>query len=505
MDAVTRRGQSADRLGRSPNNIIVPPMAFKEPARPPLEPSLPMTQERVPRTKSSPVINYHSKGPSVVSADSTAEDIQSDVSSGVVSNAQSAVFVKVPPQPGPAPLAPLPSLPEGLDNFASATPRASQSTRRLASPKSSPSKVLSQKSPARSQYKLYPSVDSSRPKRSGSPVRMNATTEPKQMMTPPSPPLRSKRRGFSFPQSMNVGTPDELEQWRKERAENTRQRKLRDLAHTRSHKVTSAEIEPITRDTVNGEMHDDGVAALPSPMNSSSSAIFPFKHRPQVSQVSNLSASTTLQNRDSSTLLQKLSPIIVVAEQEPTSRVQRAPSSNPHFRKDNANKQTRGPSINGFYPMPPRLVSPTLQGLEDESKVRPLSSHSLPVPRPVASRVPTPHLSPPLRGSSYRSLHLSSMHEMSGLKARLSAMERKNAMLERAFLAVLDTSAAFGGSLGRNGMEGAGGDTASSLAGRNGDRFSGTSDTESLNVGLENLMALHGRDISARWSTSSDP
>lgn len=509
LAAVTCQGQPTNPPGRIPSNIILPPDAFKELTRPSLAPPLPMNQEQVPGTKTSPVTNYHSKAPSVVSAESTAEDIHSDASSGVVSNAQSAVFVKVPPQPGPAPLTPLPSLPEGLDIFAPATPMASQSSHRLASPESSPPKVPPQKSPARSQYKLYPSVDSSPPKRPGSPMKKNAGTEPEQVMSQPSPPLRSKRRGIAFPRSdhlptsMSVGTLDELEQWKKGRTESTRQKKFRDLARMRPHKATIGEIEPAVRNTMVERRFHEGAAELLSPRDSYSFALFPLKHRPQPSEVSDLTASTTLQHRDGSTLAQKLSPVIVVAEQEPIAPVHPPRSQRSQFSRNSIDEHPRGFKTNGFYPAPPHIASPTLQGPEDESKTRPVSSHSLPVPRRVASRVPTPHLSPVVREPSRHSSHHSSMHETNGLEARLSAMERKNTMLERAFLAVLHTSAAFGGSLGLNGTEGTNGDSSSGLSG--GDHSSGTSGTESLYAGLENLLALHSGSTTARWSTSSGP
>ncbi|CAF9919474.1 hypothetical protein IMSHALPRED_004632 [Imshaugia aleurites] len=502
LHAVTDEGQPANPLGRSLNTIILSPVASKEPAQPPLAPPLLVTQEQLPGTKTSPVINYHSKAPSVVSAESTAEDIQSDASSGVVSNAQSAVFVKVPPQPGPAPLTPLPSLPEGLDHNAPATPRASQSSQRLASPENSPPKVPPPKSPARS-YRLWPSVDSSPPKRAGSPIRMNAAHDPEQTTSQPSSPLRSKRRGISFPRSdhlpasMSNGTLDEVEQRKRERAENTREKKLRDLARMRSHKATIEEVEPVTRNVVNGEQYHEGVVELPSPTEPSHSAPFARDHRPQPSQVSNLSATTTLQYRDSSTLSQKLSPIIVVAEQEPISSVQRAPSQKSQCSRSSTDGHPRAFRTSGFYPVPPHLASPTLQGPEAESKVRPLSSHSLPVPRRA------PHLSPLLRGPSHRSTHQPSTHEMSVLEERLCAMERKNVMLERAFLAVLNTSAAFGGSLGLNGMRGTNGDSSVDLSNGDNDRSSATSGTESLYAGLESLLALHSGSSNARWSTSS--
>ena len=506
-DASAGGGQPANQLGRSPNSTILPPMALKRPARTAIEPALPITQEQVPGTLTSPVIYYHSKASSVVSAESTPEDIMSDASSGVVSNAQSAVFIKLPPQPGPAPLTPLPSLPEGIDSFVPATPRASQSSRRLASLESSPSKVPPQKSPARSHYRLYPSADSSPPKRPGSLMKMNAPIESEQVKTRPSPSLRSKRSDSSLPSSdclptsMSVGTLDELNQWNKERAENTRQRKLRDLAR---HKATLAELEPATRNAADGEMYNEDVAAMPMLMDSYNAAFSQFNQGPQGSRVSNLSASTTSRQCDNSTLAQKLSPIIVVAEQKPTLPVQRAPSPNAHFSKDSIDEQARCLKMNGFYSVPPHLAASTPQRPE-ESKARPVSSQSLPVPCPVASWVPTPHLSPLLRGPSSRSLHCSSIHEVSGIEARLSAMERKNTLLERAFLAVLDTSAAFGGSPGWNGTEGACGDTSSGWSGRDGDRFGKASETESLYVALKNLMAMRSASAGARSSTSSGP
>ena len=487
LDAATCLGQSRHPPGRGLDRIIAAPVAA---ARPSLAPPLPISQEQASGTRTSPAINYHSKAPSVVSAESNAEDIQSDASSGVVSDAQSAVFVKVPPLPGPAPLTPLPSLPEGLDILIPATPRASQSSRRVASPESSPSKVPPQRSPARSQYKLYPTT-----KIPGSPVRI-AGTELEQGMARPSLPLRSKRRGFSFPRSdclptsMSVGALDEFEQWKKEGADITGQKTVRDLARMRSHKAMIAEVEPATRNAGDEEMDHNAAAELPSPLDTYSAAFFPLERRPQASRIGNLNAS------------QKLSPIIVIAEQAPTLPLQRVPSQKSQLKRNNTDEYTRIFNTKGFSPL---LAFPTLRGPEDGSKARPVLSQSLPVPRPIASRVSTSHLTHLVRAPSSCSKYHSSIHEMSSLEARLSAVERKNAMLERAFLAVLDTSAAFGGSPGRNEREGTSGNTSSGVSDRDGYHSGGSSGTESLYVGLENFMALHSGSADARWSTSNGP
>ncbi|KAM0804140.1 hypothetical protein BDR22DRAFT_818302 [Usnea florida] len=484
--AATFEGQEANPIGWGSDSVIIPSITSKEPAIPSLAQPSPLHQNQVLGTKISPSINRQSKAPSIVSAESAAEDVQSDTSSGVVANAQSAIFVKVPPQPGPAPLTPLPSLPEGLDSFVPATPRARQSSQKTASPESSPPKIPPQKSPARSQYKLYPSTDNSPSKRPGSPIRMNAATEPKQIVFRQSTPLRSKRRGISFPRShhlptsMSVGTLDELEQWNSERAENNKQQKLRDLACMRSRKAIAEEVETKTRNAVDGKDYHEDDVELPSPRYYCNSARFPLGRRSQPSQLNDWNA-TRMQH--------KLSPIIVIAEQEPISPVQRAPSHKSQLSRN---------SLDG-HPLCFKPTSPAPQRQEGESKVRPVSSHSMPVPRPVTSRVPSPHVSPLLGGSSRCPLHYCSMHELSGLEARLSAMERKNAMLERAFLAVLDTTAAFGGNLRPQGVESANGHSCKELFGKNVNRFRRTRGTESLYAGLENLLA------SARWSTSSGP
>ena len=504
----TCRGQVANRLGRCSNGSILPPMVLRDRTGPPLEPPLPTTQEQVPGTKTSSAINCHSKAPSIVSAESIVEDIQSDASSGVVFNAQSAVFVKVPPQPGPAPLTPLPSLPEGLDNFAQLRPKAIPSNPSPASPESSPPKVPPQKSPARSQYRLYPSVDSSPPKRSNSPIRMNPTTED---VTRLSPPLNLKKRDCSFTRSdylhtsMSDSKMDEPEQWNKKSVDKDRQTKQRDLDPMRPQRKMIAEVEPVAQDRVDGKMYNDGAAGLPYPMDSYSSKTFPVKHRSQASQVSDLSASKTIQYRDSSTLSQKLSPIIVIAEQEPTAHQRRGPSLGSHLGRDNIDEQTQDSKIKRFYPVLPHPTCPTLQKPKGKSKVRPVSSHSLPVSHALASQATTGHLAPPLRESAGHSFHDSPMHETSVLEARLSAMERKNSMLERAFLAVLNTSAAFDDGLGQKGMQDTCEDTSSGLYGRYGQRFGGTRGPDNLYVGLDNLMPLHNGSAGPRLSTSSGP
>lgn len=78
--------------------------------------------------------------------------------------------------------------------------------------------------------------------------------------------------------------------------------------------------------------------------------------------------------------------------------------------------------------------------------------------------------------------------QVSELEARLSAVEKKNVMLERAFLAVINTSAAFGGFDGGGeayGTFGAGDILRNGKGGNGGGRSSGESAVESVYAGLE--------------------
>ena len=458
LNTATRGGQS--RLGRNSDCIILPTMAFKGPTTSPLVSPLPIAEEHILGTT---VIHCQSKEASTVSTGSNAEDNQSDASSGVVSNAQSAVFVKIPPQPGPAPPMPLPSLPEGLDNFAPATPKASPSSRNSASPGSWRTKLSPQNSPARYQYRLYPPMNGSPSKMLSSPSGVDADINSTQVTMQPSSPLRWNRGGSSFPRSeilpasMSVGRIGELERRKKEKAGNTRRETPLDLARMSSHQAIIAKRESLLRNGVNRESYRE---EMPNSIDSHNTALYPIERAPETSHTSSVGVATTLPYRNSSAFSPKLSPIIVVAEQEPTSPVQQAPSQKSLFSKKKAPGQPQGLKANGFHPVPFHLASPILQQSVYENGARPISSHSLPNPHLVA------RLSSLLKRPSDRSSHHSSIHENDRIEARLSAMERKNALLERAFLAVLETSATLAGGLEEDGREDVGGNTLAGMSGR---------------------------------------
>lgn len=86
-------------------------------------------------------------------------------------------------------------------------------------------------------------------------------------------------------------------------------------------------------------------------------------------------------------------------------------------------------------------------------------------------------------------------------------------MLERAFLAVINTSAAYGsfeGGAVMNGVDDNGhmsnhSGSWSGIEGNGGERSSGGSVAGSLYAGLEHLLAVHAGEAGKRLSTSSSP
>lgn len=478
--------------------------------------------------------DVQSKPLSLISAESTAEDVHSDTSSAIISNAQRAITTHVqgsagyyggclerPPIPGPAPDRALPSLPEDHGSNAPATPRRCGSSQQPARTDRSPARIVPPlRSPWKAKYNLYPAIDSSPTKRPASPVRLNTATEGEQLVSLLSSPSSLKRHAIAFgsadqlPASMSVGALDQLK-----RLEDTKAMKRRDLARMGSRKGAVTKTETSTAKSRRESGFHEGIIDLPTwPLqDTDDSACFSARHnRAQASQVSNLSASTTLQQRESRKYSpQELSPIIVIAEQKPVSPITGQPSNSSDLNRNSGRRIDEGPRIrktNGFNHISPQPVS--LQEQDIEGRLRPLSAHSIPAPRPVASRVPTPYSSPLLREPSQRSSHTpdSSMllPETSDLEARLSAMEKKNVMLETAFWAVINTPVVCGGGCGLGGLEcrreGDDGNRSSGLSSKEEERSSGASETGSLYAGLENLLALHSAAAGGeRWCSIIGP
>ena len=527
--------------------------------------------------KPSSTTDSPQKDPSMLSAGSNPEDIYSESSSVVVSNAQSAIPIRsggasdthtcTPPQPGPAPTRALPSLPEGQPPL---TPQQLSEC-----DQSSPERLLPIKAPPKSpaRYRYTPMDANGPPRKPEESPPKSVNTEAKETksssVVAPTKPAREQSQSEAvekaqhLPKSVNVGN---IENRQQQRVGSIKVIKARDMARIKTQEAAVERSEPDTLAGANTEVNNgcenrevrhEGLVLLPSPTDlednrSAPLSCFAENHDPQLS---GLSASTTLLHRNSSTLShpysQNLSPVIVVAEQEPSySRV-----SVPHSHsqeQQSTTKNQRCPltfkSSNSLRPFPfpatskplaPSLHFPSNDERDMGIESRPSSADSMPQPTttsvsnnndPIQARAPAP-FSPSLTRAqslarrSSRSQHSSmdthhvDAHTNSGkerglhlseLEARIEAVERKNLLLERAFLAVVDGMA---GLEGRRGDRLSGLSVASGMSAVEGRRVSAASGNESavgsLYAGLENLLAVHAGEFGAgdrvRLSTASVP
>ena len=517
------------------------------------------------------------KNLSMTSTELNQEDIHSDTSSDVVSNAQSATPIRnggvsnnqtsTPPQPGPAPTRALPSLPEGQ---APLTPQLLSESDQPSPERLLPAKVPP-KSPARYRYTpmdingppgkpevFSPKVSTTASKESN-PLSVAASTEP----------AREQSQSLAFekaqplPRSMSVG---DMERQQQQRVESLKIIKARDMARMKSQEAAVEESGP---DTIAGasievgnggetrEVRHEGLVLLPSPtdLDDSTSAPFPCFAEHYDTQLSRLSASTTLLHRNSSTLSrphsQNLSPIIVVAEQEPgcpRASIQCSHSQKRHSTTEHQRYPLTSKSTNSLRPFPfpatskpltPSLHFPSNDERDLEIESRPSSAHSMPQPtttsiynntNPVRTRAPTPfsaslmHTQSLAKRSSQSQRSSMVMHNvdahmdsgmdrdlhLSELEARIEAVEKKNLLLERALLAAIDGAAGLE-SRGVDGLSGLG--TNWRMSAGKGRRASAASGNEmgagSLYAGLENLLAVHAGEFGAgdrlRLSTASVP
>lgn len=565
--------------GQSPNCEATAPRIRKPvptytimPLQGPPSTPIPLSPEPEEFLKPSSTTDSPPKNLSMTFTELNQEDIHSDTSSVVVSNAQSAILIRsggasntqtrTPPQPGPAPTRALPSLPEGQ---APLTPQLLSESDQP-SPERLPPVKVPPKSPAR--YRYTP-MDVNGPPRKPevSPPKV-ATTAAKETDSPsvaaPTETAREQSQSVAFeqaqhfPRSMSVG---DVERRQQQQIESIKVIKARDMARTKTQEAAVEESEP---DTIAGanievgnggetrEVRHESLVLLPSPtdLDDSTSASFPCFTEHYDSQLSRLSASTTLLHRNSSTLSrphsQNLSPIIVVAEQEPgcpRASIQRSRSQKRHSTTENQRYPLTFKSTNSLRPFPfpatsqplaPSLHFPSKDERELEIESRPSSAHSMPQPtttsihnntNPVRSRAPTPfsvslmHTQSLAKRSSQSQRSSLGMHNvdahmdagtdrglhLSELEARIEAVERKNLLLERALLAAIDGAA---------GLEERRVDRLSwGLSAGDGRRASAASGNEigagSLYAGLENLLAVHAGEFGAgdrvRLSTASVP
>ena len=543
-------------------------------------PSTPILSSPESKTflKPSSTIDSPQKDPSMLSAGSNPEDIYSESSSIVVSNAQSAILIRsggasdthtcTPPQPGPAPTRALPSLPEGQPPL---TPQQLSE-----SDQPSPERLLPIKAPPKSPARYrYTPMDANGPPRKpedSPPKTVNTEAEGKTSpsIVAPTKPATEQSQSEAvekvqpLPKSVIVG---DIENRQQQRVRSIKVIDARDMARMKTQEAAVERSEPDTlaganmpevgNGCKNREVRHEGLVLLPSPtdLEGNRSATLSCFAEHHDSQLSGLSASTALLHRNNSTLShpysQNLSPVIVVAEQEPSYSRVSVPHSHSQKGQSTAENQPcplTFKSSNSLRPFPfpatskplaPSLHVPSNDERDKGMESRPSSADSMPqhmntsisnnndptqahAPSPFSpsltraqslarrssrsqhSSIDTHHVDPNMNAGKERGLHFSE------LEARIEAVERKNLLLERAFLAAVD---------GMTGLEGRRGDRlsglsmASGMSAVEGRRVSAASGNESaagsLYAGLEHLLAVHAGEFGAgdrvRLSTASVP
>lgn len=393
-------------------------------------------------TAVSPMLGGHSKTPSMRSGnESTVEDVQSDAESAIVLEAQSAEFIRAhgaagfyngsvkPPKPGPAPTRALPSLPEGHDGSITVQRGSIDSAKGRISLESGPGsspKRIPPKSPAR-RYGYLPSsivansVPSTSPRKSldsgtkHEPCQTSSTEQPKSS----SPLLPANDL---LPEAVSHPT---LEQRQYRRTSSTKALKMRDLEHIKARRAaTSPAVLP---DMKPMEQREGPGETLYLPNTRYSGKPSSAGHCPQGSHFSDVSAEISQPNEKAEPA-NDFSPIIVVAEQEPTLASERTLHDSQQVNcGSNPSLPSQPPSQPPNSPAPPPFTLPL---------------HFPVPPLPTLERPTEPSLEPLFDPLTHR-ISMSHADLEARLEARISALEKKNVLLEKAFLAVLNTSATF--------------------------------------------------------------
>lgn len=471
--------------GRASLSVNVNSIPLKSQVR--LQTSPPKTPRRSRQQSSldmamSPTLGGHSKTPSMFSGnESTVDDIQSDAESAIVLEAQSAEFVRAhgtagfyngfvkPPKPGPAPTRALPSLPEGRDG--STVQRGSTDLAEgrisLDSGSGSSPKKIPPKSPARRYGYLPSSIVASRvpftsPRKSlDSGIKHEPSQTPAAEQRKSSSPLLPPND--PLPEAVSPAT---LEQRQYRRTSSTKALKMRDLERIRASQATTGATVLPDVNSINQQVEPAETPYLPSTKYSGKP--FPAGHRSQGSQFSDMSAEISKPNeKDKPT--NEISPIIIIAEQEPIL--------------------ASGPNLHDSHQATSGSIAPLPLQPPDSPAVPPLTLPlHFPVPPLPSLEHPTePSLEPLFDPLTHR-ISMSHADLEARLEARISALEKKNVLLEKAFLAVLNTSATFN-------VQTPPGDRSSG--------FSGASSIRGWNGKVDSMV--RGMPGGVRMSTASGP
>ena len=439
--------------------------------------------------QASPIPKNCSKPRSVQSiTNSIADDAQSEASVGVVSMAQSAEVVRAGfhnsgghkfPKPGPAPTGALPSLPEGLDSKIDIVYLPSVEDHVGNTLQSSPTRPISRSPAKKNRYRPLDDAvneDTAKLLRAQTKSRPKHVSQLRNLGTSPKPDVKEPCEKAPIPDDTRRGHEEAGESWRQIRAQSRKALKLRDMDRLR--------------------IQDDDVPPIGQPDGSASAGAQDKEVQPKVAKMKESYSSTALlpgyqdptfqhsapdpvrkPGKPQSRSTSQISPVLVLAEHEP---IQLSPNPQSEHSNNKSFAQQQSPAKESKH-----LLSPSLPSLpssdEDSAKRRTIppsnpsnsSRHSAARSTKAASK----------RASYY---HPQSCHtELSELEFRLSAriteLEKKNAMLLNAFLAVINTSAGLAGVeqgpalFSHDGSASNGGYRSSGLSGGSGVRSSGTS------------------------------
>ncbi|KAI4128346.1 MAG: hypothetical protein LQ338_002791 [Usnochroma carphineum] len=254
-----------------------------------------------------------------------------------------------------------------------------------------------------------------------------ATSSPECLEAAPQKPPDSDRGNLYIP-------------WRESRVERVKALKLRDMGHLRCRQDSATSPKATERESgvpVNAGTISHGATARKDSSQSRSSPVQNIENRIDLSDGKGHSSLGTKN---------AFSPIIVVADQPPCPAA--LEHMGPPNLKPSANSSESNPANLSHLTHPPRIANgiphpdPYLQA----PMHLPCSSH------PCPNRAPTPssftHVgrqdpaSSSSRPHSYSSLHNPSAYTAE-LETRIAAMEKKNLLLEKAFMAVIDASSGF--------------------------------------------------------------
>ena len=433
--------------------------------------------------QASPTRNIYSKPPSIQSVtNSVVDDAQSEASIGVVSMAQSAEFVRAGyhnsgihkfPKPGPAPTGALPSLPEGLDSKTNIVYLPPAENTAEQSHHISPTRAV-RISPGKKKNRYRPLDDAvnedtarllrtqtrSRPKRSsqsraqGQSPKLGADEPCENALTPENTP----RRGEDFTES-----------WRETRTRSRKALKLRDLDRLR------AQTDNVRESLTAGAQSNETSSKAAKMRESYSFPVLLPGYLPNILQTRIPDPASQPGTAELRTYSQ-ISPISILAEHEPVQYLPQYRNSESITARSTTTKASK------FFP------SPTLPSLPSSDEDSPKRRTTIPADSTGSSCRPAAHSAKPVPNRAFQAHSQEYAAELSDLELRLSAriteLEKKNAMLLNAFIAVMNTSAGLAGnrqasvSLSPDGLGSTGGYRSSGLSGGSGTRNSRTSGGE---------------------------